>query len=485
MIDNRLVGKKISALRQENGLTQQQLAAMMNVSHQAVSKWEGGQALPDIQTMLELTRFFGITIEQLIAQEETASGPKDAPDIYETEAQKETYTAGSEPSDVQKEANHMSIQQLLQMAPFMSKETVEEIALGIEEKFTAAQLARIAPFVCSECLEKLIDIHKPELSWETLRRMAPFMSREYVDRLARSIANGSESVKPASDGINKTINDIGKAFDDIGKGVEKAVRKAWRFGETVINEVSNAINDMSSDNGDAAEVRVRSERAVALRRRAFERALDDGKWEWLGAHIGEVDADAELRGKIIGRAREMGMNDWICRYMGGHADEETIDAAIQADNWEWLGENAEQMDAEMQAKVALAAAQARNWVWLAAHAGQLSIRGCALQLATAALEAGQDEFVVRCAEINLLPEEKAKIAFLAAEGEKWELLARLAPLMESKDLDTLAEGLAGAGKWAPVRTLVEYTGPEAIEKMMEAAVEQGDFDAVDMLDAYL
>lgn len=42
MIDNRLVGKKISSLRQANGLTQQQLAVMMNVSHQAVSKWESG-----------------------------------------------------------------------------------------------------------------------------------------------------------------------------------------------------------------------------------------------------------------------------------------------------------------------------------------------------------------------------------------------------------------------------------------------------------
>ena len=67
MIDNRLVGRKIAALRQSNALTQQQLAALMNVSHQAVSKWESGQALPDIQTMLELTRFFGITVEQLIS----------------------------------------------------------------------------------------------------------------------------------------------------------------------------------------------------------------------------------------------------------------------------------------------------------------------------------------------------------------------------------------------------------------------------------
>ena len=66
MIDNRAVGKAIASLRRMRGMTQQQLATVMNVSHQAVSKWETGAALPDIQTLLELTRLFGITVEQLL-----------------------------------------------------------------------------------------------------------------------------------------------------------------------------------------------------------------------------------------------------------------------------------------------------------------------------------------------------------------------------------------------------------------------------------
>jgi transcriptional regulator with XRE-family HTH domain len=66
MIDNRTVGRTIATLRQAKGMTQQQLAAAMNVSHQAVSKWETGAALPDIQTLLELTRLFGVTVEQLL-----------------------------------------------------------------------------------------------------------------------------------------------------------------------------------------------------------------------------------------------------------------------------------------------------------------------------------------------------------------------------------------------------------------------------------
>lgn len=379
----------------------------------------------------------------------------------------------------------MSIQQLLQMAPFMSKETVEEIAMEIEGEITAGQIARLAPYVRPECVEQLIEKHKPELSWESLRRIAPFMSREYVDNLARSIASGKETVKQSADSINKTINDIGKAFDDIGKGVEKAVKKAWRFGESVINEVSSAINDLSSEAEVATAPHVRSDRAIALRKRAFERALADGKWEWIGSHIAELDGDPELRTKVAGGAREAGMNDWICKYMGGYADEITIEAAIQNGSWSWLGDNAWQMEASVQEKVALAAAHTENWEWLANYADQLSIMGCALEIATAALQKGEDNLAVHLAENKLLPADCAELARIAVEGEKWESLARLAALMDAEDVEALAVQLAEDKKWAQVRLLMEHVGADVVEKLMEIAVDQGDFDAVDMLDAHL
>ena len=61
------MGARISAHRKNKGLTQEALANTLGVSNQAVSKWENGAALPDIQTMVELTQLFGITVEQLIS----------------------------------------------------------------------------------------------------------------------------------------------------------------------------------------------------------------------------------------------------------------------------------------------------------------------------------------------------------------------------------------------------------------------------------
>ena len=66
MADTAAIGRAISQLRRAMNLTQQMLAARLYVSHQAVSKWEHGVALPDIMTLYSMCRLFGITMEQLI-----------------------------------------------------------------------------------------------------------------------------------------------------------------------------------------------------------------------------------------------------------------------------------------------------------------------------------------------------------------------------------------------------------------------------------
>ena len=69
MIDTKVVGQAISQLRQSANMTQQALAARLYVSHQAVSKWENGVALPDVITLYTMCRLFGVTMEQLITSD--------------------------------------------------------------------------------------------------------------------------------------------------------------------------------------------------------------------------------------------------------------------------------------------------------------------------------------------------------------------------------------------------------------------------------
>ena len=61
------IGGKIRQLRLERSMTQEQLAQRLNLSAQAVSKWENGVTLPDIQLLPELSTIFGITIDELFS----------------------------------------------------------------------------------------------------------------------------------------------------------------------------------------------------------------------------------------------------------------------------------------------------------------------------------------------------------------------------------------------------------------------------------
>ncbi len=59
------VGKRIKELRKQEGLTQEKLADYLNISYQAISKWENGTAYPDIKLLGPIATFFGVTIDEL------------------------------------------------------------------------------------------------------------------------------------------------------------------------------------------------------------------------------------------------------------------------------------------------------------------------------------------------------------------------------------------------------------------------------------
>lgn len=285
-------------------MTQQQLAATLNVSHQAVSKWENGAALPDVQTLMDLSRLFGITMEQLLSGERPDQRPANRSPLEEPiqnigsffnnivngifqPPKKEDADASAEApaddgaqdpavdtpedasaSDAPRDDTPLDLEKLLQMAPFMSKPAVDALLLEHREQLTAADIARFAPFITRECLEKLIQNPETEITWETLQRIAPFLKREMVDRLAKLAAKGSRLAQDAAPSPCLNAEELGRAIGDatqnLGKGMEKAVRKAAKLGGNVANEVTNAFNAF------VESTRTREERIQALRRAACE-----------------------------------------------------------------------------------------------------------------------------------------------------------------------------------------------------------------------
>lgn len=61
----KLIGKKIKTLRKNKKMTQEQLAEVLSVSSQSVSKWENCLSVPDIELLPIIARYFGITMDEL------------------------------------------------------------------------------------------------------------------------------------------------------------------------------------------------------------------------------------------------------------------------------------------------------------------------------------------------------------------------------------------------------------------------------------
>lgn len=68
-MDQVKIGKFISQMRKEKGLTQKQLGEELLISDKTVSKWETGKGMPEVSLMLPLCEKLGINVNELLTGE--------------------------------------------------------------------------------------------------------------------------------------------------------------------------------------------------------------------------------------------------------------------------------------------------------------------------------------------------------------------------------------------------------------------------------
>ena len=66
MVDLKLIGKRIQELRQKRGLTQSEFAEIFQISSQAVSNWERGISLPDVENLICIASYFDVLVDELL-----------------------------------------------------------------------------------------------------------------------------------------------------------------------------------------------------------------------------------------------------------------------------------------------------------------------------------------------------------------------------------------------------------------------------------
>lgn len=61
------LNQKLQELRQQKGMTQEELAEVLFVSRAAISKWESGRGYPSIDSLKAISKFYGVTIDELLS----------------------------------------------------------------------------------------------------------------------------------------------------------------------------------------------------------------------------------------------------------------------------------------------------------------------------------------------------------------------------------------------------------------------------------
>ena len=89
------IANKLLKLRKDKGYSQEQLAAELGISRQAISKWERAEASPDTDNLIELARLYGVSLDDLLLHEPEKSKTKEEYDngfYNEENTENEKYT---------------------------------------------------------------------------------------------------------------------------------------------------------------------------------------------------------------------------------------------------------------------------------------------------------------------------------------------------------------------------------------------------------
>lgn len=84
-----MIGKKISFYRKKTGMSQETLATKLGISRQAVSRWETGEAVPDTEKIIQLSKLFDVSTDYLLLDKIEEPLTKDNQENIQTDSSNE------------------------------------------------------------------------------------------------------------------------------------------------------------------------------------------------------------------------------------------------------------------------------------------------------------------------------------------------------------------------------------------------------------
>lgn len=177
MFDTVKFGKAISTLRKNADMTQNEVADRLNLTRQAVSKYERGESFPDISVLVMMSDMYGITLDKLIGYGGATNGESE---ILKSVANGDQNVVAD------------NIVDIVNLAPLLKPSVLTKLSTGFESKgIDISNVIALAEYLNDDSVVRLIENATfDDISDEMIEKFIPLLTNESKYAVFNRILDG-------------------------------------------------------------------------------------------------------------------------------------------------------------------------------------------------------------------------------------------------------------------------------------------------------
>ena len=177
MFDTMKFGKALSTLRKQADMTQNEVADKLNLSRQAISKYERGESFPDISVLVMIAELFNVTLDQLINYGEPTEGEST---ILKNVAKGNADIIAENIADV------------VNLAPLLKPSILTKLSYQFEKQgIDISDIITLAEYLNDEAVVKLIEKATfDDINDELLEKFIPMLNNNSKEAIFQKILDG-------------------------------------------------------------------------------------------------------------------------------------------------------------------------------------------------------------------------------------------------------------------------------------------------------
>lgn len=167
------IGRKILSLRKSRNMTQVNLADKLGITYQAVSSWERGNSMPDIEKLPEIAKLFEISIDELIGESKVVTMMLN--------------TSEQDPENFEK----LTEEDITEVLPILKPDQITEVVNGVN-KSALKDINRFLPFMEPEDVKEFAE--EAVSAGKSICGYLPFLNEEDILEFATEAFNAGNDI---------------------------------------------------------------------------------------------------------------------------------------------------------------------------------------------------------------------------------------------------------------------------------------------------